>query len=111
MKKRTPKAKASARRLSRPLLDQMLRDLTERIEKQVLIAQAIYDTNKPYDDHMMAIEHRLRTVFGLQLECHLRGLRDVRGLAKLLCERHTTTGSRPVAGRPGRFWEGMAVQS
>jgi hypothetical protein len=83
MKKRTGKAKASVRPLSRPLLDKMLRDLTERIGRQIVVVEAITRANTPNDLHIY-IEYQLRTVFGVMLDSQLRGLKDIKGLAEML---------------------------
>ena len=74
---------ARTRRLSRPLLDKMLREIAERLKQQVRIVEAINGTNTTNDLHTV-IEHQIRTVFGLLLDSHLRGLRDIQGLAEML---------------------------
>ena len=88
MKRRTAKAKAKRgpSPLSRPLLMNMLDDLSKRIEKHIGITDAIMEAHKPLGDHIVA-EHRVRTVFNVLFEEQLRSLRDIAGLTRILCER------------------------
>jgi hypothetical protein len=88
MTRRTAKAKTKreSRPLSRPLLNKLLRDLVERADRQVEVAEAIATTNTPNSQHTVK-EIQLRTVFGLLLSTQLEGLRDVAGFARLIHDR------------------------
>jgi hypothetical protein len=88
--KRKPaaKAKRGPGRLSRPALNKELIELTERLDKQYWVADAIVAVNRPNDEVAM-IEHRLRTVLGLQLNALLFNLGQVRDYAKMICAAAT----------------------
>jgi hypothetical protein len=72
------------RGLSRPALDRELATLTERLHEQVWLAKAIIAANAPNGQHVV-MEHRLRTVFGLQIEALERGLDGAYTHAHALC--------------------------
>jgi hypothetical protein len=88
--KRKPaaKAKRGPGRLSRTALNRELIELTERLDKQFWIVDAIAAVNRP-NDYLILFEHRLRMVFGLQLDAILQGLGDVREFAKAVCDAAT----------------------
>ena len=89
MKRPTRKAKAKTprvKRLSRSTLNEALRDLAERLGRQLERHEAIVAANEPNDKHT-EIEYRLRTVFGVLLDSQLRGLREIEGFAQIICER------------------------
>jgi hypothetical protein len=88
--KRKPaaKAKRGPGRLRRTALNKELIELIERLDKQYWIAHAMVAVNRP-NDHVVLIEHQLRTVFGLQLDTLLHGLGDVRDFAKAVCDAAT----------------------
>lgn len=77
------KPKSKPRRLSRPLLDKMIRDLIDRIFDLEGEAEGTQTFIKP-NDHHTVIEHQTRTACGVLIESLQRRIRDVRGLAKLL---------------------------
>jgi hypothetical protein len=84
MKRRTAKEKAKPRKqLSRPLLDNMIRDLAERIVKLEDEAEAFATIIMPNGRHTV-IEHQTRLACGVMLDSLQRRIRDVRGLARLL---------------------------
>lgn len=87
--KRKPATKAKRRRtFSRQALVRELVEITKRLDKQYWIADAIVAVNRPNDQAPM-IEHRLRTVLGLQLDALIHGLGDVRDLAKMVSDAAT----------------------
>lgn len=94
--KRAAKSQAAPRRkskgkpgpLSRGCLNEMLIDLTGRLDQQFWLADAIVAVNVPNGQHTNS-EHRLRTVFGLQVTALLSGIRDVHGFAKIICDAAT----------------------
>jgi hypothetical protein len=94
--KRKPatKAKRVTRRMSRQSLARELVEITKRLEKQYWLADAIVAVNRPNDEAPM-IEHRLRTVLGLQLEVLFRGLGDVRDFAKMVSDAATRESAPP----------------
>lgn len=75
--------KPKRRRLSRHLLDDMIRDLIGRLGKLEYEAEAFDTIIKPNGQHML-IEHQTRAACGAMLDSLLRRIRDVEGLAKLL---------------------------
>jgi hypothetical protein len=86
MTKRPVKTKTKRRAigyLPRPLLNRMLRDLSDRIHGHINDVEAVQATIQPNGQHVMD-EHRVRTVFVMMLDVHLRSLRDIEGLANLL---------------------------
>lgn len=84
MKQRTAKAKAKPRKqLSRPLLDNMICDLVDRLEKLEGEAEAFATLIEPNGNHTV-IEHQTRTACGVLLESLQRRIRDVKGLSRLL---------------------------
>jgi len=58
--------------------------LTERLQSQLRLANAIAAVNIPNGEHTH-IEHQLRTVFGVQIEALRRGLDGVHTLARAMC--------------------------
>lgn len=88
MKRRTTKAKTKRepRPLSRPLLMNMLDDLSKRIDRHIGITESIMEAHKPLGDHIV-VEHHVRTVFNVLFNEQLRSLRDIAGLTTILCER------------------------
>lgn len=92
-RKSATKAKRGPVRLSRQTLNKTLIDLTERLQKQLWLADAIVTVNVPNDHHTL-MEHQLRTVFGIQLTALLSGMQDAHGLAKIL--RDAATRGREV---------------
>jgi hypothetical protein len=81
--KKVKRPSKERRGLSRPALDRELVILTERLLDQVWLAKAIITANAPNEQHVV-IEHRLRTVFGLQIEALERG-RTVRTHTRMRC--------------------------
>jgi hypothetical protein len=82
--KKVKRPSKERRGLSRPALDRELVNLTERLHKQVWLAEAIIAANRPNGQHVM-MEHRLRTVFGVQMEALSHELDGVYTLAHALC--------------------------
>jgi hypothetical protein len=72
--------KATSKRLSRTLLEKSVADLTQRLERQYELAQAIAACAAPHEDQMMA-EFNARTVFQAQMETLVRGLDDAHRFA------------------------------
>lgn len=77
------KSKSKPRRLSRPLLDKMIRDLGGRLQRLEHEAEAFETIIKPNGEHTV-IEHQTRTACRVMLDSLQRRIRDVRGLAQLL---------------------------
>jgi hypothetical protein len=88
--KRKPAAKANRGpgRLSRTALNKKLIELTELLDKQFWIVDAMVVVNRP-NDFAILMEHRLRMVFGPQLDAVLQGLGNVREFAKMVCAAAT----------------------
>jgi hypothetical protein len=88
--KRKPaaKAKRGPGQLSRTALNKELIELTERLDKLFWILDAVAAVNRP-NDYVILMEHRLRTVFGMQLDALLQGLGNVRTFAKTVCDGAT----------------------
>lgn len=77
------KTKSKHRRLSRPLLDKMIRDLIDHLvdlEGEAIGAETFI---KPNEQHTV-IEYHTRLACGVLVESLQRRIRDVRGLAELL---------------------------
>ena len=92
--KRKPATKAKRRQtFSRKALVRELVEITERLDKQYWIVDAIAEVNRPRLDNTILMEHRFRTVFGLQLDAVLTGLKQVRDFAKAVSDAATRTVS------------------
>lgn len=87
-RKKSDRPSKCGRRLSRQVLDDTLTDLTERARRQVDLAEAIIRGNARTGQHTV-IEYQLRQVFEVQVGALLSGLRDLHGLATILCEAET----------------------
>lgn len=91
MAKRKPTTKTRATRppthMPRPMLNSMIRDLAEQIDGHVKTAGAIAIALTQSSAEMTAMEHSLRTVFGILLDGQLRSLRNIQGYARMLSDR------------------------
>lgn len=77
------KAKPARRRLSRPLLENMLGDLVGRLRKLSHEAEAFSTVMQPNGKHVQ-IEYQTRTACCVMLDSLQHHIRDAEGLAQLL---------------------------
>jgi hypothetical protein len=77
------KPKSKSRRLSRHLLDDLLRDLAGRLGKLEHEAEAFDTIIKPNGEHTV-IEHKTRTACGVLLDSLQHRIRDARALTDIM---------------------------
>jgi hypothetical protein len=80
------KAKPATRRLGRSLLNNLIVDLVQRIDRHVAIADAIAKEAGPKGHDLVGAVPKL-TMIELAMDQHLRGMRDIRAFAELIRDR------------------------
>jgi hypothetical protein len=91
MTKRTAKLRTkSGKKLSRSLLENMIRDLDDRLRKLREEAGAFDTIIKPNDQHTV-IEHQTRMACSVMLDSLMRRIRDAESLARLLVHSEAST--------------------
>jgi hypothetical protein len=82
--KRKTKAKRITRRMSRPVLEKMLADLKHRTDQQVWTVEAIMKVVAPTGQTLMAA-FWVQKVAELALDAHLREMREIHGITRVMC--------------------------
>jgi hypothetical protein len=80
------KAKNRARRVSGKLMEDLLKDLCNRLQEQVNIAEALEAAARPHGD-VTVVEYPMLKVLELAAGQHAQALRQATGFAEIIRDR------------------------